>query len=79
MAVIQNIVDKDDRVLKSPQAWMKVTNLGDSSVDITVRIWVASSDYWDVKFDTIKAVKEAFDHNSISIPYPHQVEISKKA
>jgi small conductance mechanosensitive channel len=79
MAVIQNIVDKDDRVLKSPEAWMKVTNLGDSSVDITVRIWVASSDYWDVKFDTTKAVKEAFDQNGISIPYPHQVEISRKA
>lgn len=79
MAVIQNIVDIDDRVLKSPEAWMKVTNLGDSSVDITVRIWVASSDYWDVKFDTTKAVKEAFDQNGISIPYPHQVEISRKA
>ncbi|MEP2979626.1 MAG: mechanosensitive ion channel domain-containing protein [Lentilitoribacter sp.] len=79
MAVIQNIVDKDDRVLKSPEAWMKVTNLGDSSVDITLRIWVASSDYWDVKFDTTKAVKEAFDQNGISIPYPHQVEISRKA
>jgi small conductance mechanosensitive channel len=79
MAVIQNIVDKDDRVLKSPESWMKVTNLGDSSVDITVRIWVASSDYWDVKFDTTKAVKEAFDQNGISIPYPHQVEISRKA
>lgn len=79
MAVIQNIVDIDDRVLKSPEAWMKVTNLGDSSVDITVRIWVASSDYWDVKFDTTKAVKESFDQNGISIPYPHQVEISRKA
>ncbi len=79
MAVIQNIVDTDNRVLKTPETWMKVTNLGDSSVDITVRLWVAASDYWDVKFDTTKAVKEAFDQNGISIPYPHQVEISRKA
>ena len=79
MAVIQKIVDADERVLKSPETWMRVTNLGDSSVDITVRIWVAAVDYWDVKFDTTKAVKEAFDQNGISIPYPHQVEISRKA
>ncbi|MBO6918287.1 MAG: mechanosensitive ion channel [Rhizobiaceae bacterium] len=79
MAVIQKIIDGDERVLKSPESWMRVTNLGDSSVDITVRIWVAAEDYWDVKFDTTKAVKEAFDESGISIPYPHQVEISRKA
>ena len=79
MAVIQKIIDTDERVLKSPESWMRVTNLGDSSVDITVRVWVAAADYWDVKFDTTKAVKEAFDESGISIPYPHQVEISRKA
>lgn len=79
MAVIQKIIDADERVLKSPESWMRVTNLGDSSVDITVRAWVAAADYWDVKFDTTKAVKEAFDESGISIPYPHQVEISRKA
>ncbi|MEO0608389.1 MAG: mechanosensitive ion channel family protein, partial [Pseudomonadota bacterium] len=41
------------------------------------RNWVEASDYWDVKFDLTKQVKEAFDQQGISIPYPHQVEIVK--
>lgn len=79
MNVITDILNTDARVLKTPEIWIKVTNLGDSSVDITVRAWANASDYWDVKFDTLKAVKEAFDANNISIPYPHQVEIAKEA
>ena len=54
-----------------------MTNLGDSSVDITARLWCAASDYWDLKFELTKAVKEAFDDKGISIPYPHTVEIQK--
>lgn len=79
MKIISQIVRNDDRVQKAPEPWMHVTNLGDSSVDITVRIWAKAEDYWDVKFDTLKTVKEAFDDNGISIPYPHQVEISKSS
>lgn len=79
MKVITDVLNADNRVLKTPEVWIKVTNLGDSSVDITVRAWANASDYWDVKFDTLKAVKEAFDANNISIPYPHQVEIVKEA
>ena len=58
---------------------MKVVNLGDSSVDIASRSWVKVPDYWDVVFHITKAVKEAFDREGISIPYPHQVEIQKHA
>jgi small conductance mechanosensitive channel len=46
-------------------------------VDITVRVWCAAADYWDVKFALTKTVKEAFDRGGISIPYPHTVEIKK--
>jgi small conductance mechanosensitive channel len=54
-------------------------NLDDSSVDLGVRIWCQAEDYWELKFAMTKAVKEAFDRGGISIPYPHQVEISKTA
>jgi len=76
--IIGDLVAVDARVLKDPEPFIKVTNLGDSSVDIQSRLWVEGPDYWDVKFDLIKNVKSAFDEQGITIPYPHQVEIAKK-
>ena len=77
IGIIRSIVDADDRIMKDPEPFAKVVNLGDSSVDIATRNWVSAKDYWDVKFDLTKAVKEAFDKQGVSIPYPHQVEIVK--
>lgn len=77
MKIILEQAAADNRIMSSPEPWIRVTNLGDSSVDITTRLWVAAADYWDVKFAMTKAVKEAFDARGISIPYPHSVEIKK--
>jgi small conductance mechanosensitive channel len=77
IGIISSIVDADDRIMRDPEPFAKVVNLGDSSVDIATRNWVNASDYWDVRFDLTKKVKEAFDQQGISIPYPHQVEIVK--
>ncbi len=77
IGIISSIVDADDRIMRDPEPFAKVVNLGDSSVDIATRNWVNASDYWDVRFDLMKKVKEAFDQQGISIPYPHQVEIVK--
>ncbi|MHA7900585.1 MAG: mechanosensitive ion channel family protein [Henriciella sp.] len=78
IGIIRSVVDADDRIMRDPEPFAKVVNLGDSSVDIATRNWVAAKDYWDVKFDLTKKVKEAFDQQGISIPYPHQVEIVKQ-
>ena len=78
MQVILDTASADARVLSDPEPWVRVTNLGDSSVDLTARIWCVADDYWDLKFTLTKAVKEAFDAQGISIPYPHQVEIRKQ-
>ena len=67
-----DLLEADARVLKDPPAQIEVANLGDSSVDFVVRPWVNAADYWDVKFDFTKAVKEKFDAEGISIPYPQQ-------
>lgn len=75
MEIVRRIGEADERVMKDPEPWLRVTNLGDSSVDITARLWVAAADYWDVKFALTRAVKEAFDAEGISIPYPHQVMV----
>lgn len=79
ITIIRRILDTDSRILREPEPFVKVVNLGDSSVDIASRSWVNADDYWDVKFHITKAVKEAFDQEGISIPYPHQVEIHKAA
>ena len=78
MKIILDVAKADGRVHADPEPWVRVTNLGDSSVDLTARLWCAAADYWDVKFDLTKAVKEAFDAKGISIPYPHSVEIQKE-
>ncbi len=74
--VIEKTIKKDDRIehkveKKKPQ--IMVTNLGESSVDITVRIWSATSDFLPLKVDTIKNVKEALDKEGISIPFPTRI------
>lgn len=78
MAIITRLAEADSRVHGDPAPWVRVTNLGDSSVDLTARLWCDAADYWDVKFDMTKSVKEAFDADGISIPYPHSVEIQKE-
>jgi small conductance mechanosensitive channel len=47
-------------------------SLADSSVNFVVRPWVKSSDYWPVKFDMTRKIKEAFDANGIEIPFPQR-------
>ena len=79
MQIITEIASNDSRVHGDPEPWVRVTNLGDSSVDLTLRVWCDAADYWDVKFDLTKQIKEAFDAQGISIPYPHSVEIQKSA
>ncbi|UZE95700.1 mechanosensitive ion channel family protein [Alkalimarinus alittae] len=70
--VLQRIADSDSRVLKDPAPTIVLSELADSSVNFTVRLWVNTADYWGVYFDTHEAVKEAFDAEGISIPFPQQ-------
>lgn len=79
MEIIHKVVAAEKRVKAEPEPWVRVTNLGSSSVDITLRAWATTDEFWDVKFALTKAIKEAFDEGGISIPYPHTVEIQKKA
>ena len=79
IAIIKSIVDADERIHRDPEPFVRVTNLGDSSVDITCRLWCASSDYWGIKFDMLDKVKKAFDTQGVSIPYPHTTIVKKDA
>ncbi|MFB1002889.1 MAG: mechanosensitive ion channel family protein [Bacteroidia bacterium] len=64
-------------VLESPAPFVGVLGFGDSSVDLVVRPYAKSAEYWNVYFAANEAIKKALDDNNIEIPYPHQVEIRK--
>lgn len=69
-AILLEMVAADERILKDPEPKVAVSELADSSVNFVVRPWVASADFWPVKFDFIEAVKLRFDAEGIIIPYP---------
>lgn len=76
--VLESILDSNDKILKDPAYTVAVLELGDSSVNLVVRPWVATSDYWPVRFDLTEQIKLKLDENNINIPYPH-VSLVQKA
>lgn len=70
--VLEETVRNHPKVLKSPEPVIRVAELAASSVNIIVRPWVMGEDYWEVYWDLTRKVKEAFDTNGISIPFPQQ-------
>ncbi|MCI5047279.1 MAG: mechanosensitive ion channel [Aquisalinus sp.] len=76
--IILRIVKADDRVHDTPAPLVEVNNLGDFSVDFTVRMWLAGSDYFAVKWEMNRKIKEAFDNEGVNIPFPTAIEIQKQ-
>jgi small conductance mechanosensitive channel len=72
MDVLNRILEEDERVLKDPAPTVAVSELGDSSVDFVVRPWCTREDYWALRFDITKKVKQTFDNEGISIPFPQR-------
>ncbi|MFQ5353504.1 MAG: mechanosensitive ion channel family protein [Thermodesulfobacteriota bacterium] len=71
-SIISELLEKDGRVLKDPPPTIGVLELADSSVNIAVRPWVNSADYWGLYFDITESVKKRFDAEGISIPFPQR-------
>lgn len=76
--VIGAVLDGEERLIrteeKKPQ--VMVDSLGDFSVNLIVRFWSLSSDFWELRWDMTKAIKEALDKEGITIPFPTQMEMS---
>jgi small conductance mechanosensitive channel len=70
--VLEGILSEDERILKDPAPTIGVLELADSSVNFAVRPWVNTADYWDVYFATQEKIKQRFDAEGISIPFPQQ-------
>lgn len=78
IAVVKKIMKEDKRILKEPEPFVGVTELGESSVNLIIRPWVKLADYWNVHFDLTKKIKEEFDKSGIEIPFPQRVVHLKK-
>lgn len=61
-----------NKVLKDPAPTVAVAELGDSSVNLLIRPWVNTSDYWKTKWELTQQIKETFDKEGISIPFPQR-------
>ena len=70
--VLGEIVASHAKVLKDPKPVVRLHQLGDSSVNFVVRPWSKTEDYWEVYWDVTRAVKQRFDEEGISIPFPQR-------
>lgn len=74
-AVIAAVAEAHEKVLDDPAPWAGVTDLLDSSVQVTLHAWVKVDDWWQTRADLTEGVKEALDAAGIEIPFPHQVAV----
>ncbi len=68
--VITDVLNSETRLLKDQGYTIVVGELADSSVNLLVRAWTHTADYWDVRWNLTEALKNAMDANGISIPFP---------
>ena len=73
IATINRVIGEESRALTDPESTVAVAELADSSVNIVVRVWVNAADYWGVRWDLTKKLKEQLEADGISIPFPQQV------
>jgi small conductance mechanosensitive channel len=76
IAVVNAVLSKDSRVLSDPEPVVAVSELADSSVNLVVRPWCRKEDYWGLRFDLTRRLKEELEQGGCSIPYPqHDVHL----
>lgn len=74
-AILQSIIDEDERIMKERKPIIAIQSLGENSVKVVLRLWVKSSDTWKVQFETTEKIKQRFE--SESIPFPTQQTTAK--
>lgn len=79
MRLLLDCAAADARILADPAPWSKVTALGDSAVNVTLRCWSTPGDWQDAKCDLIKVVKERFEGEGLSFPFPQRVVAEREA
>jgi small-conductance mechanosensitive channel len=72
ITITMDVLKKNKNVLSDPTPTVAVAELGDSSVNLLVRPWIKTNDYWSTKWELTQKIKEAFDKDGISIPFPQR-------
>lgn len=76
--VILEVIEKQNKILKDPSPFVRMSKQAFSAVEFSVKVWTMSNDYWDVYYDMIELVYDAFVNNNISIPFEQlDVHINK--
>lgn len=75
--IVHSLVAGNEKVLKDPAPFIRMTEMADSSLNFTIRVWTNSADYWDVKFDLNEGIVAALAQNKVEIPFP-QVDVHIK-
>lgn len=76
--IIMDLMTSNENILKTPAPFVGVSELGDSSINLTVRPYSIPGDYWKVYFNLIEEIKTSLDAGGIEIPFPQvDVNISK--
>lgn len=70
--IIFKLIKADERILDTPEPIVWVNEFGDSSVNLVIRCWTRTDDYWQVRADLLEALKREFDREGISIPFPQR-------
>lgn len=70
--VLMGILKEDERILEDPAPFADVVGFADSSITFAIRPWVKASDFWNVNVDLHKKIKQRFDEEGISIPFPQR-------
>lgn len=70
---IRGVIGAEGRIHAEPEPMVVVGELADNSVNIIIRVWCDAGNYWPLKFDMTKAIKESLDKAGISIPFPQRV------
>ena len=70
--VLADVVSAHPKVLEEPEPVIRVSELADSSVNLICRPWVKTADYWPVYWELTRAVKERFDAEDVTIPFPQR-------
>lgn len=78
LSVLSALAANNKEILQTPAPQAVVDNLGESSIDLILRFWVNTENYWPVRYQMLKDVKQALDENGIEIPFPQlDVHVSK--
>lgn len=75
--IIRDVCAANEMIFTDPAPFAELSNMGESSLDFTVRVWCNRADYWTVHFYLLDAIKKAFDENGIEIPF-NQLDVHLK-